>query len=150
MNDSIGILALKLPLDLAPQRDPSLGHCDIKLLDRDERVPFQRARGGRRNVGVVALGGAGEPDLDVVGDRLHAADTMSSLLGGESLGVRLNPTRQRDDTVLDGHADLVRLDPRFPFQFCQDVALDLNVRSRFSCHCHFVAPGSGVPHDRLS
>src|SRR5918994_242672 len=57
-DNPLGLTLLIFPFDLAAKGDPSLGDGHLELLDRQERVPFQRSRGRGGDVGVGALGGA--------------------------------------------------------------------------------------------
>ena len=142
-DDALGVLLLVLPLDLALERHPALGDRHVELVDGQEGVPLQRPDGGRRDVGVGALGRAGQPDLDVVGHGLHAADPVGGLLGRPALGVGVDPSRERDDAVLDGHADLVGLDARAPTSApparpagcLRPFGCQLELRLRLPCAC---------------
>jgi DNA-binding CsgD family transcriptional regulator len=69
----LGLALLELPLDLATKGDPAVGDGHVQVLDRQGRISFQGAGRRRGDVGVGALRGAGQPHLDVVGDRFDPA-----------------------------------------------------------------------------
>jgi sialate O-acetylesterase len=56
-NDSLGLLALILPFDLALQCDPALRNGDLNLVSGHAHIPLQRIDSGLCDVGVSAFGG---------------------------------------------------------------------------------------------
>jgi hypothetical protein len=72
--------------------------------------------------------------LDLFDQRLDAAYAMGRLFGGPSLRIRIDASREGDNAVFDGYADLTGLHPRIQFEFRNNITLDVFVRPAFHFH----------------
>jgi uncharacterized protein (DUF2267 family) len=80
----LDLVPLVFKVDVALEGNPALFHPGVYPSLRDPHVPFQDVRDRPGNVGVVPPG-AGQPDVEVVGDGLDAVDALGRAGTGQLL-----------------------------------------------------------------
>ena len=90
-------------------------------------MPPQGAKGGVGDLGVVTLVVRSQLDVQVERDAAHAGHAAHRPFHGMLLPECVEVAGQRDNAVLDHHADRCRVDGRIPGEFGCDVALELSI-----------------------
>jgi len=69
----------------------------------------------------------GQANLDVIGDARHAGHTFRIFLSLVLLRVAANKSGESDDSIVDTHSNVSRINVRIPSEFVLNVTLDVVV-----------------------
>ena len=120
-------LLLKLPIDIARQRDPTAFDHHLNRTSGQRCCPLQHVFYRFRDVGIGALAQAGQVHLERSGERFDARYTLRCPLGIPFLCVAIDLTGQGHHAVFHFYADARGMYRRFPVEFFADVVLQLAV-----------------------
>src|SRR5258707_3898695 len=122
---TFGISLLEVIVDFTLERYPTMIDRHINFVGWNTGIPLEGVEYGFGKVGVGAFGRAGQTHLDIVDDRLDARNAVRIFLGRNLFQVRIDPTRQSNDSIFDRHPDFIGPDAYIPLQFFQHIALNI-------------------------
>ena len=95
--------------------------------DGNQDVGLERSHGVCGDVGVAALGGVVQVDLDFAGNRTHACHGLRGLLDGAPFGVGGDSAGERHHAVLHADGDVARIEARIPIELGLYIVSELHI-----------------------
>src|SRR6267143_5300921 len=118
---------LILPLHRTFEGNPAILDDDLDPVVRDRQFSLQGRNRISRNIRIGTLIDRWQPDFDIIRDCVYSGDPLRGGFGFKPVGVTGGEARQRDNAILDGDGNVIRIEIGIPFQLVPDVAFYFTV-----------------------
>ena len=127
VNGLVRLSALELPIDFTLERHPGVFNFDVDAFLGDDPIRVERLEYRLCDVGVGSKMARADVDFDFVGNSTNSHHVFSGIDRRELFDQGFDNSVQSHDTILGGHANVCRVDPRIGVEFGENVLFNFQI-----------------------